>query len=152
MPVTRTEVVAKLRRPPAIVENVPLPRNHVRFRLSPDFAISLGASIKAPGETLAAEPVELDVAHARAGDLEPYEELSAMRCGATPSDSREDYVEEAWRIVDPAIQASTPIHEYEPGTWGPKEAERMVLGAGTSPPPEGRSRQSSDSAHREGHT
>ena len=51
-----------------------------------------------------------------------------MRCGATPSDSREDYVEEAWRIVDPAIQASTPIHEYEPGTWGPKEAERMVPG------------------------
>ena len=129
LPVTRTEVVAKLRRPPAIVENVPLPRNHVRFRLSPDFAISLGASIKAPGETLAAEPVELDVAHARAGDLDPYEELlgDAMR-GDSFRFAREDYVEEAWRIVDPAIQASTPIHEYEPGTWGPKEAERMVPG------------------------
>jgi len=129
LPVTRTEVVAKLRRPPAIVENVPLPRNHVRFRLSPDFAISLGASIKAPGETLAAEPVELDVAHARAGDLDPYEELlgDAMR-GDSFRFAREDYVEEAWRIVDPAIQASTPIHEYEPGTWGPKEADRMVPG------------------------
>jgi len=104
-----------------------LPQTHVRFRRSPDFAISLGASINAPGETLAAEPVELDVAHARAGDLDPYEELlgDAMR-GDSFRFAREDYVEEAWRIVDPAIQASTPILEYEPGTWGPKAAEELV--------------------------
>jgi glucose-6-phosphate 1-dehydrogenase len=127
LPVTRTEVVAKLRRPPAIVEGVPLPRNHVRFRLGPDFAISLGASIKAEGEAFAAEAVELDVAHSRAGDLDPYEELlgDAMN-GDSFRFAREDYVEEAWRIVDPAIQAGTPFHEYEPGTWGPKEAETMV--------------------------
>lgn len=127
--VTRTEVVAKLRPPPSIVEHVPLPPNHVRFRLSPDFEISLGASIKAPGEALAAEPVELDVTHGRAGDLDPYEELlgDAMR-GDSFRFAREDYVEEAWRIVDPAIRANTPIHEYEPGTWGPKEAEAMVPG------------------------
>ena len=129
LPVTRTEVVAKLRRPPSIVEHVQLPPNHVRFRLSPDFEISLGASIKAPGEALAAEPVELDVTHSRAGDLDPYEELlgDAMR-GDSFRFAREDYVEEAWRIVDPAIQAGTPVHEYEPGTWGPKAAEELVPG------------------------
>jgi glucose-6-phosphate 1-dehydrogenase len=127
LPVTRTEIVVKLRRPPAIVEGVPLPRNHVRFRLSPDFVIAVGASIRAPGEGLAAEEVELEVAHARAGDLEPYEELlgDAMR-GDSFRFAREDYVEEAWRIVDPAIRANTPVHEYEAGTWGPKEAEGMV--------------------------
>jgi glucose-6-phosphate 1-dehydrogenase len=129
LPVTRTEVVAMLRRPPSLVEGVELPQNHVRFRLGPDFAISLGASIKAPGEAFAAEAVDLDVTHGRAGDLDPYEELlgDAMR-GDSFRFAREDYVEEAWRIVDPAVGAGTPIHEYEPGSWGPKEAESMVPG------------------------
>ncbi len=129
LPMTRTDVVVALRRPPALVDGVPLPRNHVRFRLGPDFLISLGASIRAPGETLAAEPVELDVVSKRAGELDPYEELlgDALR-GDSFRFAREDYVEEAWRIVDPAIAANTPIHEYEPGTWGPKEAEELVPG------------------------
>jgi glucose-6-phosphate 1-dehydrogenase len=127
--VTRTEVVVMLRRPPELVENVPLPRNHVRFRLGPDFAISLGASIRAPGEALAAEPVELDVLSKREGEIDPYEELlgDALR-GDSFRFARADYVEEAWRIVDPAIAANTPIHEYESGTWGPKEAEALVPG------------------------
>jgi glucose-6-phosphate 1-dehydrogenase len=129
LPVTRTEVFARLRRPPSIVEGIPLPHNHVRFRLSPDFVIALGTSIKAPGEALAAEAVELDLAHSRAGDLDPYEELlgDAMR-GDSFRFAREDYVEEAWRVVDPAIQAGTPIFPYEPGTWGPREADRLVPG------------------------
>ncbi len=129
LPVTRTEVVARLRRPPSIVEGVPLPTNHVRFRLSPDFVIALGTAIKAPGETLAAEAVELELAHSREGDLEPYEELlgDAMR-GDAFRFQREDYVEEAWRIVDPVIAANTVVHEYEPGTWGPKEADALVPG------------------------
>ena len=40
--------------------------------------------------------------------------------------AREDYVEEAWRIVDPALKAGTPIYEYDPGTWGPKEVDSRV--------------------------
>ncbi len=129
LPVTRTEVVARLRAPPSLVEGIAVPPNHVRFRLSPDFVIALGALIKAPGEKLEGEEVELELAHTRAGDLAPYEELlgDAMEGEATRF-AREDYVEEAWRIVDPAIQAGTPIFEYEPGTWGPKEAEAMVPG------------------------
>ncbi len=129
LPVTRTEVVARLRAPPSLVEGIAVPPNHLRFRLSPDFVIALGALIKAPGERLEGEEVELELAHSRAGDLAPYEELlgDAMNGEATRF-AREDYVEEAWRIVDPAIQAGTPIHEYEPGTWGPKEAEAMVPG------------------------
>ena len=129
LPVSRTEVVVMLRRPPELVENMPLPRNHVRFRLSPDFAISLGASIRKPGEALVPEPVELDVVSKREGELDPYEELlgDALR-GDSFRFAREDYVEEAWRIVDPVIAANTPLHEYEPGSWGPREAEAMVPG------------------------
>jgi glucose-6-phosphate 1-dehydrogenase len=133
LPVTRTEVVVRLRCPPSIVEGVALPANHVRFRLSPDFAIALGALIKkggaVPDRELSAEPVELELTHGLQGELPPYEELlgDAMR-GDSFRFAREDYVEEAWRIVDPAIQAGTPIHEYAPGTWGPPEADALVPG------------------------
>ena len=133
LPVTRTEVVVRLRCPPSIVEGVPLLANHLRFRLSPGFAIALGALIKkaddSPDRELAAEAVELELTHGLAGELEPYEELlgDAMR-GDSFRFAREDYVEEAWRIVDCAIQANTPIHEYAPGTWGPPEADAMVPG------------------------
>ena len=129
LPVTRTEVVVRLRKPPAIAEGATLAHNHFRFRLSPDFVIALGALMRAPGERLAAEEVELELTRQRAGDLEPYEELlgDAMR-GETFRFAREDWVEEAWRIVDPAIAADTPVHEYQPGTWGPTEAEALVPG------------------------
>jgi glucose-6-phosphate 1-dehydrogenase len=133
LPVTRTEVVVRLRSPPSIVEGVALPANHLRFRLSPDFAIALGALIKkgddAPDRELSAEAVELELTHGLQGELPPYEELlgDAMR-GDSFRFAREDYVEEAWRIVDPAIQADTPIHEYAPGTWGPPEADALVPG------------------------
>jgi glucose-6-phosphate 1-dehydrogenase len=129
LPVTRTEVVARLRTPPALVEGIPVPPNHLRFRLSPDFVIALGALIKAAGEKLVGQEVELELARTRAGDLAPYEELlgDAMKGDATRF-AREDYVEEAWRIVDPAIKANTPVAVYEPGSWGPKEAEALVPG------------------------
>ena len=67
--------------------------------------------------------------HGLVGELDPYEELlgDAMN-GDSFRFAREDWVEEAWRIVDPAIQAGTPVQEYEPGTWGPREAQEMIPG------------------------
>ena len=128
LPMTRTEVVVTLRRPPRIVPRA-LPANHVRFRLNPDFVIAVGANVRAPGEKTAVEEVELELAHERTGDLSPYEELLGDALRGDPFRfAREDYVEEAWRIVDPAIQAGTPIHEYERGSWGPREAESLVPG------------------------
>jgi glucose-6-phosphate 1-dehydrogenase len=44
--------------------------------------------------------------------------------------ARQDYVEEAWRIVDPILKAGTPVYDYAPGTWGPAEAERTLSPAG----------------------
>ena len=67
--------------------------------------------------------------HVAGKDLEPYEQLLGDALVGDPFRfARQDYVEEAWRIVDPAMKADTPIHAYEPGTWGPKEAEEMVPG------------------------
>ena len=133
LPVTRTEVVVRLRRPPAIVEGVALPANHVRFRLSPNFVIALGAAIKEPDDgrerPSGAQLVELELTRGLASELEPYEELlgDAMN-GDSFRFAREDWVEEAWRIVDPVAKAGATLLEYEPGSWGPQEADALVPG------------------------
>jgi glucose-6-phosphate 1-dehydrogenase len=132
MPVARTDVVVKLRRPPPIA-GVPLVSNHLRFQLGPEFQIGLGATVREPGKE-AGHPLELLASHDHDGsETDPYAELlsDAMR-GETFRFAREDYVEEAWRIVDPVLDAGPPI-VYEPNTWGPEEAARMVPGGWTEP-------------------
>jgi glucose-6-phosphate 1-dehydrogenase len=127
LPVTRTEVVVRLRQAPILVEGLVPPPNYFRFRLSPGFVIALGAMVRAPGEKFAGEEVELELNKVDAKDLEPYDELLGDAiAGDSFRFAREDYVEEAWRIVDPAIKASTPIQAYEQGTWGPVEADRLA--------------------------
>jgi glucose-6-phosphate 1-dehydrogenase len=129
LPMTRTEIVVRLRKPPTLVPGIDLPANHLRFRLSPDFVIALGAIVRAPGDKLGGEEVELELSRHELKDLEPYDELLGdALAGDSFRFARQDYVEEAWRIIDPAIQAGTPIHVYEPGTWGPKAADGMVPG------------------------
>jgi glucose-6-phosphate 1-dehydrogenase len=56
--------------------------------------------------------------------------LSDALAGERTLFAREDYVEEAWRIVDPVVKASTALYTYEPGSWGPAEAAHVA-------PPEG---------------
>ncbi|HWE42656.1 MAG TPA: glucose-6-phosphate dehydrogenase [Gemmatimonadaceae bacterium] len=125
MPVSRTDVVVKLRRPPPIA-GVPLVSNHLRFQLGPEFEIGLGATVREIGND-AGHPLELVASHVHDGsEADPYAELlsDAMR-GETFRFAREDYVEEAWRIVDPVLDAGAPT-VYEPGTWGPAEAAALV--------------------------
>jgi glucose-6-phosphate 1-dehydrogenase len=127
LPVTCTEVLVRLRQPPPIYGGAP-PPNHFRFRLAPELSIAVGAMVKLPGEALVGEPVELLVSHQEAPDeSDAYEQLlgDAMR-GEAFHFAREDYVEEAWRIVDPALKAQLPVFEYQPGTWGPREADALV--------------------------
>lgn len=132
LPEALTEVVVKLRRPPPIA-GVPLVSNYVRFRLGPVFQIGLGATVREPGVG-AGHPLELLASHDHEGaETDPYAELlgDAMR-GETFRFARQDYVEEAWRIVDPALLASSPA-AYAPGSWGPVEAEALVPGGWTTP-------------------
>ncbi len=131
LPVTATEVLVELKRPPRDVFDQPDPGhpNHVSFQLGPDVSISLGARAKVPGEEMVGEDVEL-IAHHQPGDvMEPYERLltEAMQ-GETELFSRQDIVETSWRIVDPVLDDVTPVHEYAQGSWGPHEADRLVDG------------------------
>jgi len=127
LPVSRTEVLVKLRRPPPIA-GVPLVSNHVRFQLGPQFQIGLGATVREPGREQG-HALELLASHDHEGmETDPYTELlgDAMR-GETFRFARQDYVEEAWRIVDPVLGGDAPI-AYEPGSWGPAEAQTLIPG------------------------
>jgi glucose-6-phosphate 1-dehydrogenase len=132
LPVTCTEVVVRLRQPPTMYHGFDLEPNYCRFRISPDMAIAIGANIIAPGtETQSQLSEMLGTRLPRADEMDAYERVlgDAMHGDATLF-AREDYVEEAWRIVDPVLKAGTPVHEYEPGTWGPKEVDSRVVPPG----------------------
>jgi glucose-6-phosphate 1-dehydrogenase len=127
LPKTETEVIAKLRRPCPIFSAEAPPQNYVRFRISGDPVIAIGASVKTAGDQLRGCSIEL-LADQECGEdtMLPYEELlgDAM-AGNQTWFAREDYVEEAWRIVDPILDKQTVI-EYKPGTWGPAEADKLI--------------------------
>ncbi|HTY18572.1 MAG TPA: glucose-6-phosphate dehydrogenase [Myxococcota bacterium] len=131
LPVTTTEVRVALRRPP-LARPLPHQGNYFRFRLSPEVVIALGARVKQPGEKMVGEPVELSLVHHPEGDeMDAYERLlgDAMAGDATLF-TRQDAVETAWSIVEPILGEETPLHEYEPGTWGPSEANRLTAKVG----------------------
>ncbi len=129
LPVTATEVLVDLHRPPHMVfpEPVPSLTNYVRFRVGPDIAIAIGARAKRPGDAMAGEGVELMVKNQTADEMSAYERLigDAMR-GDANLFARADGVEAAWRVVEPILGDATPIYEYEPGTWGPSEANYVL--------------------------
>jgi glucose-6-phosphate 1-dehydrogenase len=128
LPVTCTEIVARLRQPPTMFHTFDLAPNYVRFRISPDITMAIGTNVIAPGtETLSQTGEMVGTRLPRADEMDAYERVlgDAMQGDATLF-AREDYVEEAWRIVDPVLKDGTPVHEYEPGSWGPKEVDARV--------------------------
>jgi glucose-6-phosphate 1-dehydrogenase len=127
-----TEVSVRLRSAPNVVfpDDAPKTGNYVRFRLSPDVAIGIGAFAKKPGEGMSGAPVELSVVEQpMEGRLLDYERLlgDAMIGDATLF-ARQDLVEAAWSLVQPALESNIPAYEYEPGSWGPTQAQRVALG------------------------
>jgi glucose-6-phosphate 1-dehydrogenase len=132
LPVTCTEIVVRLRRAPKIFPACTGVANHVRFRISPDMTMALGTTVMDSDDRSVGQQVEL-LASRRPGaeEMDAYERVlgDAMEGDATLF-AREDYVEEAWRIVDPVLKANTPVYEYEPGSWGPKEVDQKVAPPG----------------------
>ena len=129
MPVTAMEIVARLRRPPITdVSPENTPQNYLRFRLSPEIAvaISLSATPAVDGEQRMV--VELVAArHTRPGEMEAYERvLTDAMAGDATLFARQDYVEQAWRIVDPVLKTETPVYRYPVHTWGPPEVNASV--------------------------
>jgi glucose-6-phosphate 1-dehydrogenase len=132
LPVTATEVMAKLRRPPQQVfdeeEIDPDDQNYLRFRLGPDkVAIALGCRAKIPGESFSGKPVELYLCESGADEMSAYERLIGdALAGEALLFAREDGVEAAWRVVDPILTDHGVAHPYEPKTWGPGEAGALL--------------------------
>ena len=132
LPVTCTELVIRLRRPPLLYPAGSLTQNHLRFRVSPEVTLALGMTVRAPGEEMVGQAVELLASRSpRADEMDAYERLlgDAMAGDATLF-ARQDYVEEAWRIVDPVLKTVTPVYEYEPNTWGPSQVDQHVTPSG----------------------
>ncbi|HEX3757071.1 MAG TPA: glucose-6-phosphate dehydrogenase [Kofleriaceae bacterium] len=128
---TVTEVVAELDRPPCdIFRDQPPCPNYLRFRLGPDTAIALGVRVLRPsaghGEVLGCDK-ELIASEDPALEALPYERLldDAMR-GDQMLFARQDEIEAQWRVVDPILGDVVPVHLYEPGSWGPGEAEQLA--------------------------
>ena len=128
LPVTALEVLVRLRKPPRIYQIDPVVPNHVRMELSPDVTLAIGLTAMSPDSDTRAVATELTVSsHPGTDDGDnAYERLlgDAM-VGDQTLFARQDYVEEAWRIVDPMLKAKTPVYPYAPGTWGPPEVARV---------------------------
>lgn len=126
---TMTEVLVML-KPPALGTLCPGQANYLRFRLSPDVTIAIGARVKRPGAQLIGDLTELRVVdHPHSDEMGAYERLlgDAMVGDGTLFASQ-DGVEAAWAVVQPVLGLVTTVHDYAPGTWGPSEAEKLTAG------------------------
>jgi glucose-6-phosphate 1-dehydrogenase len=136
LPVTSTEIVVRLRKPPTMFKGYDLKSNYFRFQISPEIVFAVGMMAITPGAEKTGACVEMEAARNPAPDeMDAYERLlgDAMR-GDPTLFAREDSVEAAWRIVDPVLKAGTPVYEYEPGTWGPQEADQVCPPGGWQNP------------------
>ena len=139
LPVTCMEVVARLRQPPTTgMTEAGTSQNYVRFRISPEMTIAMAVSVASPETAAPRETVELVASrHPKPEEMDAYARvLGDALAGDATFFARQDYVEEAWRIVDPILKAGTPVYGYEPQTWGPKEVGQTVVPPGGWDDPE----------------
>jgi glucose-6-phosphate 1-dehydrogenase len=131
LPVTCTEVLVRMHQPPTMFQSFDLEPNYCRFRISPDVTLAFGLNVLAPAEDTD-ESVELLASHHPGADeMDAYERvLGDAMAGDASLFAREDYVEEAWRIVDPVLKADTPVYGYEQSSWGPPEVDQRVSPVG----------------------
>ncbi|MGB0048782.1 MAG: glucose-6-phosphate dehydrogenase, partial [Terriglobales bacterium] len=137
LPVTCTEIVAKFRKPPSLIPDSALVENHLRMRLSPEVTIAMGMMTLAPdAEGMSLKDGEMVASRSPgAEEMDAYERvLGAAMSGDSALFAREDYVEEAWRIVDAVLKKNTPVYQYSPNTWGPKEVEQVTPPGGWQDP------------------
>jgi glucose-6-phosphate 1-dehydrogenase len=135
LPITQTELRLVFKRPPRLGfdEHGKAPEvNQLVVKLDPSTGVRLMLDGQR-GEPAEPEQITLDKDFGtEGGDVPaPYEVLlhAAMR-GDSTRFKRQDGVEEAWRVMQPLVDAPPPIHPYAKGSWGPKEADRLLAGHG----------------------
>jgi glucose-6-phosphate 1-dehydrogenase len=131
LPKTATEIRVQLKRPPRSQVR-PGQGNYVRLRVNPDLDIAMGVRVRQSGDSFAGESTELSLVRESGEDTRgAYGRLlSAALKGDGTLFTREDAVDEAWRIVDALLKTETAVYEYDPGTWGPRAAERLATEVG----------------------
>ena len=136
LPETSTEVIARFRKPPTIIPESEVLSNYMRFRVSPEVTIALGMAVPSLKNDRVGQMAEMLASRTpKPGEMEAYERLlgDAM-AGDSTQFARQDYVEEAWRIVDPMLKAATPVYEYDPDTWGPSQVSEVTPPGGWQNP------------------
>ncbi len=134
LPVTATEVLVEFERPPQAIfpEDAPCRSNYVRFQLSPEVTIAIGARVKSPGDAMRGKDLELEVTRQhQKGEMTAYERLLGdALTGDAQLFARQDGVAAAWRIVEPLLHSRAPVYAYAPGSWGPQEAATIAPPSG----------------------
>jgi glucose-6-phosphate 1-dehydrogenase len=127
---TATEVLVRFEPPPQrsfAGHTLDCSNNYIRIRFNPEEIIAVGAVVRKEGDADGLQPVELIVHREPVDEVPPYARLLLAAMEGDPSlFSREDTVEAQWRIVEPVLEDPPPLHPYEPGTWGPTEADRLL--------------------------
>lgn len=136
LPETATEALVELKAPPQRLFADSAPKNgrtnYLRFRLSPCSALALAARIKSPGKEFIGHQRELYLLEEQAGEESPYERLlTDAMAGDGALFTREDAVEAAWAVVEPVQKNPRPVIPYRRGSWGPKEADKLIARDGT---------------------
>ncbi|MEI6417213.1 MAG: glucose-6-phosphate dehydrogenase [Verrucomicrobiota bacterium] len=128
LPVECTEILVRLKPAPTMYTDYAIRQNCMRIRISPEVTIAMGINAINPDDETQSSPVELVASHKPdSKEMAPYERvLSDALKGDQTLFAREDYVEEAWRIVDPIIKANTPVYEYDVHLWGPAEVDKNI--------------------------
>ena len=127
---TATEVMVRLYSPPqryVATQSLDHSHNYVRIRFNPEEIIAIGAVIRKVGEVEDLQPVELMASRQVADEVPPYARLLQSAMNGDPSlFAREDLVEAQWQVVEPLLDSAVPVYPYEPGSWGPREADRLL--------------------------
>ena len=134
LPLRATELAVVLRRAPGYLFRElrlgEIPANHLTVRIQPDEGISLAFEAKIPGPGIELQTVRMDFDYDRSFMHEPAEAYERLLHDAMDGDptlfTRQDGVERAWEIVEPALDHPGPVYPYRPGTWGPPEADALI--------------------------
>jgi glucose-6-phosphate 1-dehydrogenase len=134
---TATEILIEFRQPPRLFfarSDAPPHPNHMLFRLKPGERVSITIQIKQPGEALHSRPVDLIYEYDERREGPRANAYARLLESALHGDqrlfARADSVEEAWRIIGPALEKHSPVIPYEPGSWGPDQANGLIASDG----------------------
>jgi glucose-6-phosphate 1-dehydrogenase len=139
LPTTCTEVVARMRKTaPTKFNQASCPQNYIRFRISPEMTVAMAVSVSSPSGEVKRRAVEMIATrHAESQEMEAYERVLTDAMAGDPTlFARQDYVEEAWRIVDPILRNPGDVITYKPNTWGPSAVSVVPPGGWHIPHPE----------------